>query len=70
MQIHENRRKDAIPVLEHVVSEELVNPLYHLLFGTKHFEVFLDDNVKSELNKSSIGLHCRTECGVCLVSPG
>ena len=53
MQIHENRRKDAIPVLEHVVSEELVNPI-SLVIWHKTFEVFLDDNVKSELHKSSM----------------
>ena len=53
LQIHENRQKDAIPVLEHVVSEELVNPL-SLVIWHKTLGTFLDDNVKSELHQSSI----------------
>ena len=54
IQIHENRRKDAIPALEHVVSEELINPLSMIIWH-KTLDMFLDDNVKSELHKSSSG---------------
>ena len=46
--------KHSIPALEHVVSEELINPI-SLVIWNKTYDLFLDDNVKSELHKSSSG---------------